>query len=874
MTSPADDTLILTVNNRLAREQLRNQESQLSHNAKVWHTPNVLAWSTWLNTCYETLVDLGQIEAVLLTSFQERLIWESIIRRHSDDVALLRPDKAAQSVQEAYQRSCAWQLDESDIALEGTEESRFFLRWKKAFETHCTQHHLLSASQLTAAIILGIDNGFIPVPKTLQLIGFEQFSPEQAQLIASIKQRGCQLVTSSAERLTLASAERASFHNEQDEILAACSWAKRTLAAEPNAQVAIVSPVLQNHKHALQRQLSRLLTPRDYLNTNNNNPAFNISLGEPLSDHPIIDHALKALHWLLAKPMPLEDVSILLRSPFIGGHSDEWDARAQLDKACRSQQFITMSTAFLATQAQETCPTLNAILNELSTLAAEHTDRASPADWASVFRDALNLIGWPGDRSINSVEYQTTERFKTLLSEYAGLQRVQKSLTLPQAHQLLTQLAQSITFQAKTAPQSIHVLGVLEAAGLRFDAIWFLGVDDQHWPASPNPNPWLPKRLQRDHDMPNASHERELKYARSLLNQLRGHAKHVIASYTEFRDDAEQRPSPLITDWPEWQHQISDTDPIEDAAITETTQPLAALEAVLPVNEFRGGSGLVSAQAQCPFKAFARYRLNAESLDDLAPYPDAMLTGNIMHSALEQLFKQIDSSQKLKSLTPDELSRIIDGAVETALQQHAKKRLDIFTPSFQSLESQRLKRILHEWLSLEASRPSEWEIASLEHPSQVTLGELTLKIKLDRVDKFADGTHAVIDYKTGRTHHINEWTEDRPSECQIPLYAMATQNPSAGAIAQVHAKESQFIGLADNGQRLTGAKAIADNKHFDTWNELLAHWQTTLNDLATELTSGRIDVEPKKYACDYCELDSLCRISQAQLTEEIDDADS
>ncbi len=54
-----------------------------------------------------------------------------------------------------------------------------------------------------------------------------------------------------------------------------------------------------------------------------------------------------------------------------------------------------------------------------------------------------------------------------------------------------------------------------------------------------------------------------LKYAAGLLDQLRGHSKHVIASYTAFRDDAEQRPSPLITEWPEWQHQISDTDPIE-----------------------------------------------------------------------------------------------------------------------------------------------------------------------------------------------------------------------------------------------------------------------------------------------------------------------
>jgi len=103
---------------------------------------------------------------------------------------------------------------------------------------------------------------------------------------------------------------------------------------------------------------------------------------------------------------------------------------------------------------------------------------------------------------------------------------------------------------------------------------------------------------------------------------------------------------------------------------------------------------------------------------------------------------------------------------------------------------------------------------------------------------------------------------------------MATPNPSAGAIAQVHAKESKFIGLADNGQRLTGTKAIADNKQVDTWEDLLAHWHTTLNHLADELADGRIDVEPKKYACDYCELDSLCRISQAHLNEEVDDADS
>ena len=44
--------------------------------------------------------------------------------------------------------------------------------------------------------------------------------------------------------------------------------------------------------------------------------------------------------------------------------------------------------------------------------------------------------------------------------------------------------------------------------------------------------------------------------------------------------------------------------------------------------------------------------------------------------------------------------------------------------------------------------------------------------------------------------------------------------------------------------------------------ELVAQWETSLQQLAGEFMAGEAAVNPQPGACDYCDLASLCRINE------------
>ncbi len=64
--------------------------------------------------------------------------------------------------------------------------------------------------------------------------------------------------------------------------------------------------------------------------------------------------------------------------------------------------------------------------------------------------------------------------------------------------------AGQMIFAPESRDAPVQILGPLEAAGLTFDALWFLGADDISWPAAARPHPFLPRSLQRKHRMPHA----------------------------------------------------------------------------------------------------------------------------------------------------------------------------------------------------------------------------------------------------------------------------------------------------------------------------------------------------------------------------------
>ena len=133
-----------------------------------------------------------------------------------------------------------------------------------------------------------------------------------------------------------------------------------------------------------------------------------------------------------------------------------------------------------------------------------------------------------------------------LLAGIAALEAVEPRLGGGEAVGLLAAHAAATPFQPESAVAPIQILGLLEAVGLPFDALWVTGMAADAWPPAPQPNPLLPLAWQRERDVPRADAARELAYARKLTDRLLRGAPEVVFSWPQRVDDRAGLRSPLL----------------------------------------------------------------------------------------------------------------------------------------------------------------------------------------------------------------------------------------------------------------------------------------------------------------------------------------
>ena len=500
---------------------------------------------------------------------------------------------------------------------------------------------------------------------------------------------------------------------------------------------------------------------------------------------------------------------------------------------------------------------LDALTAELDALPAQDT----PGAWAGHLQRLLVSTGWPGDAPLDSHEFQQHERFKRMFSELATLGKVTPRLGLGDAVALLRGIAQETLFQAESAPATVQILGPLEAAGMRFDAIWLLGMHDQAWPSPPRPDPLLPSGLQRELGMPHASAERELAFATSLTGRLTRACDELIASHAQFDGDRELRPSPLITDWPlsDGAILVTGKDVGAQAICTAAamTQAMADSKAIPAARDQPGGAGLPAAQAACPngFRS---------SLDDVA----AVLDDEV---GIGRGLDPLGDSAQLADHGRERLHGLVAPLAAATLEDIGRRRPDLFTARLRAIEARRLTALVLDWLETERSRAQPFRVAALERRQAVELAGLTLQTRADRIDELADGSLAVIDYKTGRHVSHAGWFDERPSEPQLPLYCLDSGAPvSAALLARVRSdqKGCRFVGLSRDEGFADGVETADQAAGLD-WAHTLAHWQRALGTLAAEVADGRADPTPSPEACEYCAFGALCRVGE--LTREAGD---
>lgn len=897
---PGPDTLVLCATPRLAAAlRQRHAHLQAEQGRTRWDALDCRTLAQWLAALREDWLLRGAPDALLrrpLTSFQERTVWETVIRQRLGTEAgpLFDIAALAQSAQEAHEWQEVWQVRPDRATL--TEEHRQFQQWRNDFQAWCQQHGWTTPHELDAATMAAViaDPAAVRLPARLVLAGFHRQPPGVQAWLQALQAR-------SHEVLTLADEPRAdridvfSYPDAAAECLAAALWAQARLDADPQAELAIVAPNLADLRLPLQDTLEDVLAP-GLLRASQAEAArpFNISLGQPLADHPLVGAALALLE-VLARPHSLTQatLSALLRHPY---WSDPAEAavRAQAEALARTALPVSTDLQALcrwladgANAVRRQAPALIGHAEALHALATSvNGARRLPSQWAPDLVPWLQQAGWLHKRKLGSHEFQARQAFMETVQAFGLLDAFLGSLSLSEALRRLRQMCRERIFQPETEGQPrLQVLGLLEASGQRFDAVWIMGLRASVWPPAPRPNPLLPSEAQRKAGSPNASASVQQAFAQQVHQRLLRGAPEVVLSWPRAEGTAECHPSPLLgsvgkgtalptPDSPHWTVQALQEPPRLAPPIDDhQAPPLTPGEAV------RGGTALLKAQAVCPAWAYYRYRLGAGTLEDTADGLDPRQRGTLVHAALERFWAEVRSADRLHALGDTGCREVLEQAIVQALDARDTEAGQApLPPRTRRLEQTRLTRLLSAWLALERQREGAFDVVATEERQALDLGGLPIRVQVDRIDRLDSGGLLMIDYKTGTRVDTQNWSTHRLTEPQLPLYAaLATPEDRIGdtvvgvAFAQVHLKETGWAGLAAQDLGLARVHALDSTQgrkrfeaaRFPDWSAVLAHWRVALQAVADEILRGEAAVRcADERQLQYCDVRPLLRLSE------------
>lgn len=871
---------LITVNSRLC-DRLHDEFCLLNPmKNKVFERPPIHSLGQWLNQIWEIFEGLAWVDVQLLSPFQELAIWENILETLADEHALMHIRPTAKMASAAWSRLVKWQIPLNELKQSLGEDSLNFYHWALAFQHRLEKEKALDSASLmeTCLHIISEHPEIIQQHEVFQrpicLWGFDDWPPQSEVFFSKLKEWGISVNILEPIALKHSRVFWAGFEQQEEEWWACLNWLKPFLDQPSIHPIGIVVPNLPDCRRELDAFFKAHLNeghrhrgPIDQISER-----FNLSAGTPLAHQPIIHCALNAC-FLLTSRITMGQMEALLGSAFFfkGLSALLFHAQAlELWKKEGILEFVPEALeghmGWIESQTQGVYWGWPTRLQELIAWKAKVQEKGPVRYWKRVFETLWHHLDWPGERQLTSIEHQAVSRWQHLCEEWLQLDALLGELDVHQAIDSLSKIAHDVPFQPQSAQVPIHVLGALEAGGHSFRALWVMGLTHEHWPPPAAPNPFLPMALQRKYNMPHASPARELAFCQKLTQRFATCAPEVVFSYPK-RDGASTfLPSPLILGF----------EPYPLKSLPRPMPPLNAQlkcveDAIVPVDKgetIRGGSDILKLQAQCPFKAFSVIRLGVKE-EDHGPSGHLLLKrGILLHETLEALWAQLKNSSQLKQMKSEVLGEMIQNAIDTRLASFTGAFPSYPIHQLQAIEKKRLAILIHRWLSLEKTRP-DFQVLEQEKWHRLSLSGLKLKLRLDRVDKLADGQVVIIDYKSG-SPSLSACLGDRPDEPQLLLYSLSHFHAQlAGvALAQVNYKQCQFVGIVE-GEALP--QCIPPSKvALNSAKELSTLARQTLEPLVTEFLSGIAWVDPKRgrVTCQNCHLPPFCRIYSQETHDE------
>jgi ATP-dependent helicase/DNAse subunit B len=306
----------------------------------------------------------------------------------------------------------------------------------------------------------------------------------------------------------------------------------------------------------------------------------------------------------------------------------------------------------------------------------------------------------------------------------------------------------------------------------------------------------------------------------------------------------------------------------------------AALDSLADVAAY-GGTTLEEFDL-CSYRWFAGHELDPQLLD---PVPDPLVQGGLMHEALDRLYKERPGGDPLPR--PGTLATWAGRGRELVAAIVAERELGSH-PAERAM-ARRVERLLERFLAEEAERETggfePWLLEARfgEHPDagrpSLDLGGWGLHGAVDRVDRAADGSAVVIDYKLAGQVTPRDKFEER-AKLQLPLYLLAVaEHWGAEPVAALYhplkgtsSRRPRGVVSATVAQDLAGyGLSRTDVVQPEELEELLDDSRRRAGEIVARMRAGEIRRDPgprpglrgHDVCPSYCTFASICRRDRA-----------
>ena len=577
---------------------------------------------------------------------------------------------------------------------------------------------------------------------------------------------------------------------------------------------------------------------------------YNISIPRKLNTMPLINIALLILQlancYITGNNINYEDFSKLLRTKFIAGFNLEFSSRSYMDYLLRKNIDYEFDWQYLINNLQTNnkhanCDIFIKLCNDFEQELIVSLKNKATNNNCKFWVDFCNKILQKFCLG-EGCEENLINNWQNLLDQYLQLTNLLGEHDLSIFIKTLRNLSKELNIKVNNN-KNINIVNLSLALQLQFDYLWICGCNDIDWSEFSEYskfNPFVPIDLQKTNQKIYSGEE-------ILQKLIDSTSQLVVCSYPLYIDGNIARCSKLIDKFPEFNINLNPA-----YLSLEKIQLECYEDQLAPI--YRGdlfsGTRFLRLQAACPFQANAKIRLQAENLKSPTSYLEATTKGEILHKTMEQFWFKHKALSEIKKLLPEEIYKDLLAISSGILNNLTKSRPASLNALIIQIEAVRIASLCCNFITNYDLTRSDFMVLYLERKFIVKLKELSIKIKIDRIDQLSDLNLVVIDYKTGKSliNNTKNWQEPRIDDPQLLIYSLCLPNIKELVLAVVTV-DPKLITLSN-------------------WQESKDIWYENLYKLAKDFQNGVAIVDPKYGAatCRQCDLKYMCRVFEVGIT--------